>query len=458
MHTIVIVDFGSPHTQLIAERVRTANVFTEVVKPNQIPYASEDSIKGIILSDGTHQSSKTQLRLPDFVLEAGVPVLGVGLGMHLLVKSLGGKVSEVAPEWKEGKETLKLRTWSGFNFFSLTSTYSETFSHRDALTSLPKGFVSVAETHNFPHAAVANPTHDYYGFQFHPELSTHDYFTAFAITICQCDATWTMKRYLADKTAEIKTTLDGDKVYVPLTSCLEDIVGATLIYHAIGVRMECSMIKSPLLRKNEMDIIVTHVPFPINIIEMSDKLIYDLDNYNWGSDMEESRSELTCSEIRDIFGTLHMNDPQKKPTMRTLATSELGRCLVGSVNPLEGLYRTEIQQLGKELGLPEYLLTQTYLPLHGLASRCYSCGEKAIAILREADYQIYHIITPTINEKTTQLEVFLQRGNTLVISCKQKELTSTNLILLSPTIVRQISMFVKEQLPEVSKIYYDITM
>lgn len=470
METIVIVDFGSSRTHAIAERIRQANVFTEIVdfSSSDKPLCKLENLKGIILSDSDCLSfaDSISFRLPDFVLESGVPVLGVGFGMHLLLKTWGGKVAQVPSEWEPCTETLKLRTWSGFHFFSsftLGNSYQEHFSNRCALTSLPKGFVSVAETHHFPHAAVANMTLDYYGFQFNPEQSNEEYLKIFAHQICKCSGQWTMKDFAATTITNIKNVINGDngyKVYMPLTLSLKDIVAATLVHKAIGVRMICSTIKTPLYRKGEFDDIVACLSFTPNVLNLDEDEVYNLEYHNFGIEELYNLEKLISDKIRDIYGTRHLQDPVFRGGMMIVATSELGQCLAGagaSIDPLLGLYPSEIMQLGRELELPASLLTRDYLPLQGLASRAFNCS-KTVEMLKEADYLLAETIRKVCKCKVqVNLDRKFNSADTynLVIRC---ESDSESYSVLPPALFRELSALVKKHFPKITKLYYDITL
>lgn len=462
MDTIVIVSFGS-QADLLAERVRQEHVYTEVVHFTRQPKTPVRQIKGYILSSGPGSITSDSARedLPNYVLESGVPVLGIGYGMHALVRRLGGQVVSGQEQWTAGKETLLMRTWSGYHFFNvapLREARTEYFSHCDSVTVLPKGFDSVAETRNFAHAVIADLTRDYYGFQFHPELSEFDYLKTFATTICNCKTTWTMEKYLKDAINELRISLLGEKVYIPLTANLDCLVGAALLNKALGEdKIVCSMVVSPLLRVGERDAVLDACSWTVKLLPVEMKSIQQ-------ALPEDPTPEQVFDTVRDIYGTAHLNDATLASDMYILTTNVLGKSLVGpgrSVNPLQNLYRSEVRELGKELGLPAALLERPFLPLCGLAHRCCTLEGDAVEILRSADYITQcHLAKLPQTEQKLYARVLLEKCGgqyvALVHIMQRLDRVRKRYAEVPHSFLTQLSKSLRDT-GRISRVYYDIT-
>ena len=281
-HRILILDFGSQYTQLIARRVREIGVYCELwawdVTEEQI---REFNPNGIILSGGPESVTEAgSPRAPEYVFNAGVPVLGVCYGMQTMSEQLGGKV-ESSDKREFGYAKVQLVKDCEL-FHSIEDSLADNgrpeldvwMSHGDKVATIPADFVTVAATPTCPHAAMANEAKRFYGVQFHPEV-THTKQGArmlerFVKDICQCEALWTPATIIEDAVKRIKEQVGDDEVILGLSGGVDSSVVAMLIHRAIGKKLTCVFVDNGLLRLNEgqqvMEMFGDH--FGLNIIKV----------------------------------------------------------------------------------------------------------------------------------------------------------------------------------------------
>lgn len=281
-HRILILDFGSQYTQLIARRVREIGVYCELwawdVTEEQIREFNPD---GIILSGGPESVTESDSpRAPEYVFNAGVPVLGVCYGMQTMAEQLGGKV-ESSDKREFGYAKVKLVKDSEL-FHNIEDAITEDgrpeldvwMSHGDKVMEIPVDFVTIAVTPTCPHAAMANEAKRFYGVQFHPEV-THTVQGArmlerFVKEICHCEALWTPATIIEDAVARIREQVGTDEVILGLSGGVDSSVVAMLIHRAVGKQLTCVFVDNGLLRLNEgqqvMEMFGDH--FGLNIIKV----------------------------------------------------------------------------------------------------------------------------------------------------------------------------------------------
>lgn len=281
-HRILILDFGSQYTQLIARRVREIGVYCELwawdVTAEQI---AEFAPTGIILSGGPESVTEAgSPRAPSYVFEAGVPVLGVCYGMQTMAEQLGGKVA--SSEHREfGYAQVELIAQNAM-FTGIEDHLNEQgrglldvwMSHGDKVVQIPEGFVTTAQTPTCPHAAMADEARQFYGVQFHPEV-THTrqglrMLEQFVVDICGCEKLWTPATIIDDAIANIKKQVGDDQVILGLSGGVDSSVVAMLLHRAIGKNLTCVFVDNGLLRLNEgtqvMEMFGDH--FGLNIIHV----------------------------------------------------------------------------------------------------------------------------------------------------------------------------------------------
>ena len=260
MEQIVILDFGSQYTQVIARRIRECNVYSTIVRFDTP--ASEIAAmnpKGLILSGGPSSVYAPDAPLPDkAIFKLGIPVLGICFGVQILAQFLGGKV-ERGDKREYGKGTLTVSSASCALFQGLPSKLQVWNSHGDKLTRLPKDFVVVGTTENSSYAAIEHPKRRYFGIQFHPEVvhtpQGREIISNFVHGVCGCGKNWTMRNYVEQAAEEIRRQVGSDRVILGLSGGVDSSVAAALIHRAIGDQLTCIFVNNGLLRAREAEVV-----------------------------------------------------------------------------------------------------------------------------------------------------------------------------------------------------------
>jgi GMP synthase (glutamine-hydrolysing) len=412
---IVILDFGSQYTQVIARRVRECNVYSTIVRYNT-PAQKIAALKprGLILSGGPASVYAEDAPLPDKgIFKLGIPLLGICYGVQILAHFLGGKV-EPGQKREFGKGSLTVRDGSCPLFRGLPETLQVWNSHGDKLTRLPRGFVPVATTGNSDYAAIENRAIHSYGLQFHPEVvhtpRGREIYSNFVHGVCGCGKDWTMRNYLEQAAEEIRARVGGEKVILGLSGGVDSSVAAALIHRAIGDQLTCIFVNNGLLRAREAEVVqeVFGRHFRIKLqYEDASKLF--LGRLKGVTDPERKRKIIGKTFI-EVFqaatrragkakflaqGTLYPDVIESVPIGGNPAAMIKSHHNVGGlpkkmkfqlVEPLKCLFKDEVRQLGLELGLPMEIVHRQPFPGPGLAVRCL--GEvtpEKLRVLRRAD-------------------------------------------------------------------------
>ncbi|BAJ01355.1 glutamine-hydrolyzing GMP synthase [Shewanella violacea] len=422
-HKILILDFGSQYTQLIARRIREIGVYCELWAWD----VSEEQIKGfapngIILAGGPESvTEKDSPRAPEYVFNAGVPVLGICYGMQTMSEQLGGKVIQGVGEGEFGYAQVEVQTNSAL-FKSIEDAVSETgkplldvwMSHGDKVSEIPEGFVSVAKTDTCPFAAMANEDKKFYGVQFHPEV-THTrqgkrMLEHFALDICQCEANWKSASIIENAIASLKQQIGDDEVILGLSGGVDSSVVAMLLHRAIGDKLTCVFVDNGLLRLNEaeqvMDMFGDH--FGLKIIHVNAENRF-LDAMKGEAEPEAKRKiigrvfvEIFDEESKKCANAKWLAQGTIYPDVIESAGSATGKAHVikshhnvgglpddmdlGLVEPLRELFKDEVRKIGLELGLPYDMLYRHPFPGPGLGVRVLGEVKKEFCdLLRLAD-------------------------------------------------------------------------
>lgn len=411
--TILVLDFGSQYTQLIARRLRELKVYTEIVS-YQTPASvlAERNPAGVILSGGPSSvRDEGAPRCDAAVFELGVPVLGICYGMQLMADMLGGNV-EPAPEREFGHANVEVDTTSAL-FAPLPETVRVWASHGDLVSTLPPGFRAVATSDNAPVAAMEDAERRRYALLFHPEV-VHtergvDVLEQFAATVCGCRGDWTMSSFLDEATARIKEQVGDGRVVCGLSGGVDSTVAAMLIQRAIGDRLTCIFVDNGLLRLNEASQIENRYAeqLALNVVceNASERFLSALDGV---IDPEQKRKIIGGTFI-DVFeevaarlghfdflaqGTLYPDVIESVsvvgPSVPIKSHHNVGglpdRLRFELVEPLRALFKDEVRRLGEELGLDELFVWRQPFPGPGLAVRILGAvSEPRLAILRAAD-------------------------------------------------------------------------
>ncbi len=412
---IVILDFGSQYTQVIARRIRECQVYSIIVR-HDMPAAEIAAMKpsGIILSGGPSSVYAKDAPLPDkAIFDLGVPILGICFGIQLLAQYMGGKV-EKGLKREYGKGTLKVKDSSCPLFAKLPKTLQVWNSHGDKLTKLPAGFKSVAVTENSDFAAIENSARKIFGLQFHPEVAHtpkgREIIANFTHRICGCGRNWTMRNYVEQAVEEIRAQVGGEHVILGLSGGVDSSVAAALLHKAIGDKLTCIFVNNGLLRGGEADVVREvfgrHFKMHLQYEEASKQFLSKLKGV---TDPERKRKIIGTTFIR-VFevatrragkakflaqGTLYPDVIESVPIAGNPAAMIKSHHNVGGlpknmkfklVEPLKCLFKDEVRLLGLELGLPKEIVYRQPFPGPGLAVRIL--GEvtpRRCSILREAD-------------------------------------------------------------------------
>ena len=422
-HRILILDFGSQYTQLIARRVREIGVYCELwawdVTQEQIEGFNPT---GIILAGGPESvTEQNSPRAPEYVFNAGVPVLGICYGMQTMAEQLGGGVE--GSEHKEfGYAAVEVIAKSAL-FNAIEDNVSQNgnalldvwMSHGDKVSAIPEGFVTVAQTPSCKYAAMANEDKQFYGVQFHPEV-THTkqglrILEHFAVDICQCEKLWTPASIIEDAIEKMKTQIGDDEVVLGLSGGVDSSVVAMLLHRAIGDKLTCVFVDNGLLRLNEgqqvMDMFGDH--FGLNIIHVNAENRF-LDRLADENDPEKKRKiignvfvEIFDEEAGKLKNAKWLAQGTIYPDVIESAASATGKAHVikshhnvgglpedmelGLVEPLRELFKDEVRKIGLELGLPYDMLYRHPFPGPGLGVRILGEVKKEYAdLLRRADH------------------------------------------------------------------------
>jgi GMP synthase (glutamine-hydrolysing) len=412
---IVILDFGSQYTQVIARRIRECNVYSVILKFDT-PAAEISALEpsGIILSGGPASVYAKNAPLPDRdIFKLGVPVLGICYGLQIMGHFLGGKVE---PDHKRefGKGNLRVKDSFCPLFANLPETLQVWNSHGDKLTKLPTGFKSAAVTENSDHAAFENRARKMFGLQFHPEVAHtprgKEIIANFVHSICGCGKNWTMRNYIDRAVEGIREQVGAEKVILGLSGGVDSSVAAALLHKAIGDQLTCIFVNNGVLRGRESQVVreVFERHFHIKL-QYEDASRLFLRRLKGITDPERKRKIIGRTFI-EVFeaatkkagkakflaqGTLYPDVIESVPIAGNPAAMIKSHHNVGGlpknmrfklVEPLKCLFKDEVRELGLELGLPREIVLRQPFPGPGLAVRIL--GEvtpERLKILREAD-------------------------------------------------------------------------
>jgi len=420
---ILIIDFGSQYTQLIARRVREIGVYCELVPYDVNPHFIEKfNPSGIILSGGPDSVSQNDsARAPNIVFDLKVPILGICYGMQTMAVQLGGEAKS-SKKAEFGFAQIRVRNHSNL----LTNINDEInlqgyglldvwMSHGIEVTKLPKDFELIASTDSCPIAGFANSKKNYFGLQFHPEV-THtkkgvQILERFVTTICQCEKSWTTENIIDDLLEKIKSQVGEKKVLLGLSGGVDSSVVAMLLHQSIGDQLTCVFVDNGLLRLNEGAEVMTTFSQNLGV-----KVIKaDAQEYFYDQLSDETDPELKRKIIGRAFIEIFDQEAQKIKDIRFLAQGTIYPDVIESagaasgkakvikshhnvgglpdnmhfelVEPLKELFKDEVREIGVKLGLPKKMLYRHPFPGPGLGVRILGQVKKEYAdILRKADH------------------------------------------------------------------------
>ena len=501
---ILIIDFGSQLTQLIARRVRESGVYCEVVPFNKSEAALADfRPRGVILSGGPASVTYTDTpRAPEALFEAGIPVLGICYGEQTMCAQLGGAVEE-SHEREFGRAEIEVvRDCALFDgVWSKGDIDQVWMSHGDRITHIPHDFSVVAISGTAPFAAIADETRKFYAVQFHPEV-VHtprgaDLLRNFTHGICGCAGDWNMAAFRETEIARIRAQVGGGRVICGLAGGVDSSVVAVLLHEAIGDQLLCVFVDTGLMRAGEADEVLSmfcdHYNIPLVAVDARERFLSRLE----GVSEPEKKRKIIGSEFIDVFeeearkaggadflaqGTLYPDVIESVsfiggPSVTIKSHHNVGglpeRMNMDLVEPLRELFKDEVRALGAELGLPGHFIGRHPFPGPGLAIRMPGeITREKLDILRKADaIYLEEIRKSGLYDKIWQAFAVLLPVRTVGVMgdartydhvCALRAVTSTDGMTadyydFSHEFLGRVSTRIINEVPGINRVVYDIT-
>ncbi|MFH1382002.1 MAG: glutamine-hydrolyzing GMP synthase [Chloroflexota bacterium] len=499
--SIVVIDFGSQYSLLIARRIRECQVYCELV-PHNAPWEKIAALKpkGFILSGGPASVYQPGAPLaPAYVYESHLPVLGICYGMQAITQQLGGRV---APGTKQeyGHAILHVSDVDSPLLAGLDGSAPVWMSHGDRIEDMPPGFKILAYTENSPIAIMGNDQR-IYGIQFHPEVAHtpqgKTILKNFAYRICGCQGNWTMGNFIIENVANIKQQVGSGKVINALSGGVDSAVVATLIYRAVGNQLTCIYVNNGLLRREEVErtfkVFQANMGMNILYIDATDRF---LDRLKGVVDPETKRKAIG-EEFIHVFeeeankigkvdflaqGTLYPDVIESAASGSTASAKIKTHHNVGGlparmklqlIEPLRYLFKDEVRKVGLELGMPEEMVWRQPFPGPGLAIRIIGeVTREKLEILRSADFivmneikkaQLYHQLWQTFAVLTDVRSVGVMGDyRTYGYLAAIRAVTSDDAMTadwarLPYDLLARISSRIVNEVPGVNRVVYDIT-
>ena len=499
--SVLVIDFGSQYSRLIARRVREANVYCELIQHT----ADWDEVvhlnpKGVILSGGPASVYDLGAPLaPSWVFDKGLPVLGICYGMQAVVHQLGGKV-EPSSKREYGHAMLEQRDAKHPVFKGLSSSFAVWMSHGDRIVEQPPGFAAVASTENSPVAATSNEQ-NVIGIQFHPEVvHTPDgtrILENFVHTICGCGRNWNPSNFIEDAVDDIRRQVGDGKVICALSGGVDSAVAASLIHRALGDQLTCIFVNNGFMRREEPERILDTFRRNMNVnivyVDASDEFVDALSEV---IDPEDKRRTVGEQFIR-VFdreaarlghvdflaqGTLYPDVIESQTPGDNVSAKIKTHHNVGGlpedmklelVEPLRYLFKDEVRMVGLELGLAEEMVYRQPFPGPGLAIRVMGAvTREKLDTLRAADWivmdeikanSLYRDLWQSFAVLTDTMSVgvvgdFRAYGYVVAVrAVTSDEAMTADWARLPHDVLGRISNRIVNEVPSVSRVVYDIT-
>ena len=500
--SIVVLDFGSQYSQLIVRRLREAGVYSELLPfHTSAEQAMALGPRGFVLSGGpasVYEAGAPQL--PGWVVEAGVPVLGICYGMQLIAHTLGGKVAP-SSEREYGPADITVEHGESPLFAALPESQRVWMSHGDRLTGLPPGFHPIAHTASSPYAAMGDEERHWYGLQFHPEVvhTPHgrELLRNFVYRVCGCTGGWEPGAIVEQAVARIREQVGAGRVICALSGGVDSAVAAALISRAVGDQLHCIFVDTGLLRRGEAEQVITtfkdNLHIPLTAVNAAEEFLEALEGV---ADPEAKRKIIGERFIR-IFereaetlgnvqflaqGTLYPDVIESTSADRNVAAKIKTHHNVGGlpermnlrlIEPLRYLFKDEVRAVGLELGLPESWVWRHPFPGPGLAVRIlgpvtYERAETlryADAIFQEelhranlyrATQQAFAVLLPVqsvgvMGDYRTYADVIALRAVTT------EDFMTADWARLPDEVLARTANRIVNEVPGVNRVVYDIT-
>tara|TARA_B100000963_G_scaffold354226_1_gene370336 strand:+ start:43 stop:1593 length:1551 start_codon:yes stop_codon:yes gene_type:complete len=422
---IIIVDFGSQVTKLIARRVRDFGVFSQIIPFQNLTKKSFKNtlVKGLIFSGGPSSvGNENAPKIKKFVYELNIPILGVCYGLQLICRDFGGEVS-LSKEREFGKTKIKVLKNSPLltNAYNNRNQYRVWMSHSDKVIKMPEGFEVLASSKNCGSVIIQNLKKKIYGVQFHPEVvhtqNGDKLLKNFIIDICRCKQNWNMDKFKHKMIESIKNEVGSERVLCALSGGVDSTVTAILVNKAIEDKLQCVFVDTGLMRKNEVDIIknlfIKNYNISLDVIDASKNFLKKLKGI---SDPEKKR-KIIGREFIKVFeqyskknkhikflaqGTLYPDIIESLSQVGGSKVTIKSHHNVGGLpkkikfkllEPLKELFKDEVRKLGKELAISKDFVNRHPFPGPGLGIRILGeISKKKIKILQEADYIYLNLI------------------------------------------------------------------
>ena len=420
--TIIILDFGSQYSMLIARRIRECHVYCEIL-PSDTPWERIETLnpRGFVLSGGPASVYAPGAPLtPNYVFEKGLPVLGICYGMQAIAHQLGGKVTP-GDKREYGHSVLHMDIDECPLFVGLPPSTPVWMSHGDVVSELPAGFKALAYTENSRYAVIGNDQ-NIFGLQFHPEVSHtpegRRIIENFAYRICGCSGNWTPAQFITESVERIREQVKDGKVVCALSGGVDSAVTATLIHRAIGDNLVCFFINNGLLRREEpervLNTFANNLKVRVVYVDATDRFLRRLR----GVIDPEQKRRIVGEEFIHIFeeeaaalgtvdflaqGTVYpdviesASSAEHKASARIKSHHNVGglpaSMRLNLVEPLRYLFKDEVREVGLALGLPEEMIWRQPFPGPGLSIRVIGeVTRERLEILRSADWIVMHEI------------------------------------------------------------------
>jgi GMP synthase (glutamine-hydrolysing) len=499
---IVVIDFGSQYSLLIARRVRELHVYCELVA-HDTPWEKIEPIKprGFILSGGPASVYEPNAPLaPSYVYEKNLPVLGICYGMQVLTQQLGGRVAEGLQK-EYGHSVLHISEQHDPLFDSLPESSPVWMSHGDRVEEMPPGFKSLAYTENSPVAVMGDTSSRTYGLQCHPEVAHTQYGTTilknFVFNICKCQGTWTMGNFIADSLSRIRQQVCNGRVICAISGGVDSSVVATLIHRAIGDKLTCIFVNNGLLRRQEaertLEVFRNHLHMNIIYVQAEERFLTGLA----GVTDPETKRKIIGNEFIRVFeeeanklgkvdflaqGTLYP-DVIESTSSTSNASAKIkthhnvgglpSRMTLKLIEPLRYLFKDEARQVGSQLGLPEEMVWRQPFPGPGLAIRVIGeVNKQRLEMLRSADWivmseikkanlyrklwQSFAILTNT--QSVGVMGDFRTYGNLVAIrAVTSDDAMTADWARMPYDVLASISNRIVNEVDGVNRVVYDIT-